>query len=178
MQGEVMEVVEGQGQQRVEGYLDKLAEPQRVKGVAIDMHEPFHQTTQMSPPQAKIVADRFHLIRRINSTPDKVRSKLQEGNRKGKRRNLFKSKYALLKRAKSLADWERARLNQLFYRYPESKRAWVLKESFSAWYRETGKSRAEEKLRLLERKIASDSLYEFKELLHTFANWRGDTERF
>ena len=69
----------------MEGYLDKLAEPQRVKRVAIDMHEPFHQTAQMSPPQAKIVADRFHLIRRINSTPDKVRSKLQEGNRKGKR---------------------------------------------------------------------------------------------
>jgi len=27
-------------------------------------------------------------------------------------------------------------------------------------------------LRLLERKIASDSLYEFMELLHAFANWR------
>jgi len=162
----------------VEGYLDKLAEPQRVKGVAMDMHEPFRQAIQMSLPQAKIVADRFHLIRRINSTPDKVRSKLQEGNRKGKRRNLFKSRYTFLKRAERLVGWEKERLNQLFYRYPELKRAWVLKESFSAWYRETCKSRAEEKLRLLERKIASDSLYEFKELLHTFANWRGDTERF
>jgi len=32
--------------------------------------------------------------------------------------------------------------------------------------------RAEEMLGLLEEKIASDSLYEFKVLLHTFANWR------
>ena len=29
-------------------------------------------------------------------------------------------------------------------------------------------------LGLLEEKIASDSLYEFKEFLHTFTNWRGE----
>jgi len=36
-----------------------------------------------------------------------VRSKLQGGNRRGKR----------------LADWEKGRLNQLFYRYPELRKA-------------------------------------------------------
>ena len=30
----------------------------------------------------------------------------------------------------------------LFYHYPELKRAWVLKESFRAWYRETDRSMA------------------------------------
>ena len=119
-----MEVVEGQGQQRVEEYLDK------------------------------------------------VRSRLQGGRRKGKRKDLFKNRYMLLQGAERLADWEKEKLNQLFYRYPELKRAWLLKESFRTWYRETDRSRAEEKLELLEEKIASDSLYEFKELLHTFTNWR------
>ena len=38
---EVMEVVEGQGKQKVEGYLDSLLEPEKVRGVAMDMHEPF-----------------------------------------------------------------------------------------------------------------------------------------
>jgi len=52
------------------------------------------------------------------------------------------------------------------------KRAWVLKESFRIWYRETDRSRAEEMLGLLEGKIACDSLYEFNNLLHTFTNWR------
>jgi len=32
-------------------------------------------------------------------------------------------------------------------------------------------SKAEEKLELLEEKIANDSLPEFKELLHTLGNW-------
>ena len=172
VEGEVMEVVEGQGQQKMEDYLDTLPEPERVKGVTMDMHEPFRQAVQMCLPQAKVVADKFHLSRHINGALDKVRSRLQGGRRKGKRKDLFKNRYILLKGAERLADWEKEKLNQLFYRYPELKRAWLLKESFRAWYRETDRNRAEEKLELLEEKIASDSLYEFKELLHTFTNWR------
>lgn len=38
--------------------------------------------------------------------------------------------------------------------------------------RETDRSRAEEMLRILEEKIACDSLPEFKKLLYTLTNWR------
>ena len=172
VEGEVMGVVEGQGQQWVKEYLDKLPQPQRVKGVAMDMHEPFRQAVQMCLPQAKVVVDKFHLIRHINSALDKVRSKLQGGRGGGKRRDLFQSRYTLLKGAERLVDGEKGRLDQLFGRYPELKRAWVLKESFRAWYKETDRSRAEQMLRLLEERIANDSLDEFKKLLPTFTNWR------
>ena len=67
----------------------------------------------------------------------------------GKRRDLFKSRYTLLKGAERLVDWEKARLNELFYRYPELGRAWVLKESFRDWHRGTDGSRAKERLRIL-----------------------------
>jgi transposase len=169
---EVMEVVEGQGRQKVEEYLDKLAEPERVKAVAMDMHEPFRQAVQMSLPQAKIVADRFHFIRHINGALDKVRSRLQGGSKRGKRRDLFRSRYTLLKGAERLAGWEKERLSQLFHRYPELRRAWALKESFRVWHRETDRRVAEERLGMLEKRIVNDSLPEFKELLHTFSNWR------
>ena len=169
---EVVEVVEGHGKQKVEEYLDRLLEPEKVRGVAMDMHEPFRQAVQMCLPQAKVVVDKFHLIRHINGALDKVRTRLQEGNRRGKRRDLFKSRYTLLKGAERLTDWEKAKLNQLFYRYPTLKRAWMLKESFRAWYKEINRSRAEERLSLLEERIANDSLPEFKELLHTLGNWR------
>lgn len=172
VEGEVMEVVEGQGRQRVEEYLDKLAEPERVKAVAMDMHEPFRQAVRMCLPQAKVVADKFHLIRHINGALDRVRSRLQGGSRKGKKRDLFKSRYILLKGAERLVGWEKERLSQLFYRYPELGRAWVLKESFRAWYRETDRSKAEGRLVMLEKRIINDSLPEFNELLHTFSNWR------
>ncbi len=86
--------------------------------------------------------------------------------------DLFRSRYTLLKGVERLADWEKERLNQLFYRYSELGRAWVLKENFRAWYKETDRSRVEERLASLEKTISDDSLPEFKELLHTLGNWR------
>ncbi len=170
--GEVMEVVEGQGKQKVEGYLDSLPGPERVKAVAMDMHEAFRQAVQMCLPSAKVVVDKFHLIRHINKALDKVRSRLQGGNRRGKRRELFNSRYTLLKGVERLTDPERARLHQLFQLYPEVKRAWQLKESFRTWYRGRDRSHAWAELSLLEATIASDSLPEFKELVHTLNNWQ------
>ena len=172
VEGAVMEVVEGQGQRRLKEYLDKLAQPERVKAVAMDMHEPFRQAVRMCLPQAKVVADKFHLIRHVNGALDKVRSNIQGGNSMGKRRDLFHSRYTLLKGVERLADWERERLRRLFYRYPELKEAWGLKEKFRAWYRETNRARAEERLRLLQEEIADSSLSEFKQLLHMLTNWR------
>ena len=169
---EVIEVLEGQGREKVEEYLDKLPQPERVKGVAMDMHEPFRQAVQMCLPQAKIVVDKFHLIRHINEALDRVRSRLQGGNRKGRRRDLFKSRYTLLKGAERLADRERAKLSGLFPLYPELREAWVLKESFRGWYKAVDRSKAEETLDLLEERIANSSLPEFKGLRHTLTNWR------
>ena len=102
---------------------------------------------------------------------DKARSRLQGGNKRGKRGDLFRSRYTLLKGAERLTDWEKAKLNQLFCRYPTLKRAWMLKESFRAWYRGMDRSKAEERLASLEKTISNDSLPEFKELLHTLTNW-------
>jgi len=169
---EVMEVIEGHGRQKVEEYLNKLPQPEKVKAVAMDMHEPFRQAVQMCLPQAKVVVDKFHLIRHINGALDKVRSRLQGGNSRGKRRELFNSRYTLLKGAERLTDAERERLNRLFPFYPELREAWVLKESFRGWYKTADKNGAEEILGLLEENIAYGSLPEFKEVLHTLTNWR------
>jgi len=98
----------------------------------MDMHEPFRQAVQLCLPRAKVVADKFHLIRHINGALDKVRSRLQGGSTRGKRKDIFRSRYILLKGAERLADWERERVGHLLCRYPELKSAWVLKESFRA----------------------------------------------
>ena len=52
-----------------------------------------------------------------------------------------------------LDDWEKTRLNQLFYRCPEFGRAWVFKEGVRAWYKERDRSKDEERLGLLEQRI-------------------------
>jgi transposase len=46
----VMEVIEGQGRRRLEEYLDHLPGPEKVKGVAMDMHDAFRQAVRMCLP--------------------------------------------------------------------------------------------------------------------------------
>lgn len=168
--GEVMEVVEGQGKQKVEDYLNTIAEPEKVKAVSMDMHEPFRQAVQMSLPQAKIVVDKFHLVRHINGALDRVRTRIQGGS-KDKKRDLFESRYKLLKGAERLDSDARARLSELFPLYPELREAWILKERFRVWYKETDRERAEAKLNQLEGKIIDSQIPEFKEIVGTLNNW-------
>ncbi len=96
-----------------------------VRTVVIVLLPPvFHNSLCL--PQAKVVADKFRLIRPINRALDKMRTRLQGGNRRGERQDLFKSRYTLLKGAERLVNWEKARLNELFYCYPELRRVQVL----------------------------------------------------
>ena len=169
--GEVMEVVEGQGREKVEDYLSKLPNQDKVKAVAMDMHEPFRQAVEMTLPGAKIVVDKFHLIKHVNYVLDKIRVRLQ-GNGKKDKRLLFESRYKLLKGAEKLTGEEREKLKEIFQSYPSLQEAWLLKEKFRAWYKGTDMKEAEYKLNQFEMKIENDRLPEFKELDSILTNWR------
>ena len=140
-EGEIMEVIEGRGQKRLEEYWDKLPSPERVKAVAIDMHEPFRQAIWMTLPQAKIVVDKFHFLKQVQAALDKVRSRLQKGEDRNKRRELFRSSFTLLRGREKLTEEEKEKLRKLFFLYPELQKAWMIKESFRIWYGETERSR-------------------------------------
>ena len=130
------------GQKRLEEYGDKLPSPERVKAVAIDMHEPFRQAIWMASPQAKIVVDKFHFLKQVQVALDKVRSRLQKGEDRDRRRELFRSSFTLLLRGREkLTGKKKEKLRKLFSFYPELKKAWMIKETFRIWYGETERSR-------------------------------------
>lgn len=169
---EVMEVVEGHGKQKVEEYLNRITEPGKIKAVSMDMHEPFRQAVEMSLPQAEIVIDKFHVIRHINNALDKVRSRAQGGNSKNKKRELFESRYKLLKGAERLDNEARTKLGNLLPTFPELREVWIIKEKFRVWYREADRKKAELKLKQIEDRIADSRIPEFREILVTLNNWR------
>ena len=80
----VLAVIEGRTKEGVRGYLDSLAEPEAVGAVSMDMSNTFRSAVQESLPRAEIVADKFHVIKRVNEQLDKVRLRLQgQESRKG-----------------------------------------------------------------------------------------------
>jgi len=171
----IMAVVEGKGKHNLEKYLSKLPEPDKVKAVAMDMHEPFRQAVQMSLPGAAIVVDKFHLISHVNQALDKTRSRQQGGREKaGKKRNLFENRYTLLTASENLKEEERTRLREIFHSYPEVKEVWLLKEGFRNWYHSGNRQEAELRLRHFEEVIYRGSFSEFKKLMLTIKEWRNE----
>jgi len=169
----VMAVLEGKGSSRLAGYLSSLPEPHRVKAVAIDMHSPFRDAVRKSLPEAKVVADKFHVIRHFNQALDKARFSDQgEGLKTGRRRELFKNRFTLLKAEERLTDADKKKLTPIFWAYPEVRNAWQIKENLRRCYKATTRQEAELELTELEDRIDRSPFKRFKSLHPTIREWR------
>ena len=61
----VFDVVAGRSEKALEDYLTKLPEKKRVKVICMDLSATYRALARKHFPQARIVADRFHVIRLI-----------------------------------------------------------------------------------------------------------------
>jgi transposase len=157
----VIEVLDGRSQKVVLAYLRRLPEEARaaIEVVSIDPYEPYRQAIRAELPAARIVADRFHLVRGANTALDSIRRERQRqvGRRrpKGARRSghlatwapeLFRARRLLAKGRERLSERERRRLCELFGADPVIGAAWALKEAFRAIYRASDRAEAEARL--------------------------------
>ena len=166
----VIGVVSGHRQQEVQEFLERLPEPEQVIAVVMDMHEPFRQAVEMCLPQAKVVADKFHVLLHVHRALDQVRASLQP--QRSKKGELFHARYLLLTAVERLTPERYARLMDLLRRYPVLQRAWALKEAFRAWYRCPTRAEAEARLALWENSVREQGPEPFRALLSMLRNWR------
>lgn len=111
-------------------------------------------------PHARIVADKFHIIRAISYAAQKVRK--EEGRRKVPRRedgrlaprshhkrfepSIFQIRWIFAKRASRLSEHERQRLRVVFDMKPRIEVAWLMKEAFNAIYDAPNRTEGERRL--------------------------------
>ena len=109
-----------------------------IEEVSIDLWKQYKKIVEMLMPQAEIVADRFHVMKQINSELDKERRKIKRETEKMKEKQkrekklevLKKSKYALLKNEKDLKEEEKEKLEEIKKEIPKLGRMQELKEEF------------------------------------------------
>lgn len=169
---QVMGVVNGHRQGEVAAFLDALPEPERVEVVVMDMHEPFRQAVELCLPQAKVVADKFHVLMHVHRALDQVRTSLQP--QKGKKGELFRARYLLLTAVERLTAERRVQLMELLERYPLLRSAWSLKEAFRDWYRCANRAEAEVRLTLWENSVKEQGIGTFRALLTMLRIWRNE----
>jgi transposase len=153
----VVEVLDGRSQKVVARYLRGLGEEalKAIEVVSIDPYEAYRQAIWEERPGARIVCDRFHLVRGANTALDAVRRERQrvEARKrpKGTRRSgkgaswrpeLYRARRVLLKARERLSERERRRLCEPLCHGPGDRRGLGAQGGLSRPGERSGRGRA------------------------------------
>ena len=167
----VYEVIEGKETEKLEAALRKLKGYRKVRMVCMDLCPQFRSVVQRLFPCAKIVTDRFHVIRQVIDT-------LLDFSREAEpdirwQRGIIT---LLRKNGDNLSARQKERLEGLLRDKPILRPAYEFKEKLCALLRLTGRTRKEcrehiVELKALMEQMEDDSTSHFKALLKTMRYW-------
>lgn len=134
--GTVEYVVDERSQESLEEYYSLFTEEEcrSVKGVAMDMWDPYIAATRDWLPRADIVFDRFHVVRMVTEAVDKVRRQEHKFLKEQGDETLKKTRYLWLANQENIPDWRREEFNELRRINLKTSRAWALKESLRPFW--------------------------------------------
>ncbi len=115
-----------------------------IEAVAMDMWEPYVQSVSTHVPQgaAKIVFDKFHIVKHLHEAVDKVRRTEHRLLRREGDTRLTGTKYLWLRRPSDLSPAQRRTFRQLLGSDFKVGRAWALKERFRHFWEYTYRTAA------------------------------------
>jgi len=164
----IAEVVNGKTVQSMKDALAYIPGRERVEEVTIDMCDPFKKFVREFFPNAKITADKFHVLRLTNPMINKARTEITGDHRTNPVRKL------LLRNRHDLKYFEKAALDMWLDEYPKMKEIYWSKESLYQLYRTKGFEKASKALTNLTDQMALTKLPEIKKLRRTLMKWRNE----
>lgn len=103
----------------------------QIKGICVDMWEPYVSVIERYAPDAVLVFDRFHIVKHLNDALDQVRREEAHGAQK---EALKESRYVFLKHPENLTVKQKLRWELIMGRSLKTVRAYHLKEGFRTFW--------------------------------------------
>ena len=144
----------------------------KVKKITMDLSTLFRSVAKKIFPEAKIIADKFHVIRVVINSLENTRKRIQKEFHDTKRKWFKRSHYLLLKKHESLTEEDIIELNRMLNSSRELEQAWVLKELFYEIFRKETRPEAKKELGNWLSLADELSIPEFQHCITTFTNWR------
>jgi len=164
----IFEAVEGKTALGLTENLAHIQGRERVKEVALDLCDPFKKFAREMFPNARIVADHFHVVRLLNPALNRARTEITGDKRSHPGRRL------LLLNGSRLEYFERRALHQWLDHHPKLKEIYFFKEAIHKLYRIRGFNKAARALIKLTDQMALSKLDEIKTLRKTLMSWRNE----
>jgi transposase len=131
--GTVEFIVDEREQESLEAYYKRFDEKERgaVKGIAMDMWDPYIAATRAYIPEAedKIVFDRYHVTRHVTEAVDKVRRQEHKILAEQGEDILKGTKYLWLANEDNIPEYWQAEFSKIRQMNLKTARAWAIKES-------------------------------------------------
>lgn len=169
----------------VEKFLLTIPEDLRatVREVCIDMYEGYASAVKKALPQARIVADRFHVAKKYRDCADQLRIEAQRDLKAG----LNKEEYEALKGTmwlfrrdpKELDKEERERLALLFDCAPDLKQAYDLREKLTTIFEtDHSKESGAAAIKRWMKSVGESGLRCYDSFLTTLENWMDEITNY
>lgn len=162
------EAVLGKTHAALELGLEHIEGRRNVQWVAIDMSDTYRGFALKQFPNARIVADKFHVLRLFTNILNRYRLGVTGDKRTNPIRKL------ILRNRGRLKYYERNAVDRWLKDHPQVKEVYEWKEHFSRLYRMRGSRRANHRFEKLILAMRFSAIPEIKRLCRTMENWRDE----
>lgn len=171
----ILAVLQDREKNTLEKWMDSLSPQTRnsIRFVSIDMWAPYYQAARRKLPRAKVVVDRFHVMKQLNMRLTQLRTRYQKQCDPETQKILKGSRWIIVRNRSELSKKEEEQLTQILDLCSELRVAYLLKEEFRLIF-ETIKNR-EKAARFLDAwclKAARTGDKSLAKFINTMKNWR------
>lgn len=164
----LFELVDGRTVASLETSLAHVQGAENVKLVTLDMSDAYKGFAKRNFPNARLVADKFHVLRLLNPALTQRRVEVTGDRRTMAIRRL------LLRNGHSLDFWKRLDVQQFLDGHPALREVYLAKEALHRFYRTRGIDRASRALDALLERLKASALPELATLRRTLSKWRAE----
>ena len=164
----VRELVPGRISGQVQAALKYIPGRENVKNIVMDLSATYKSFAKDFFPNAQIIADKFHVLRLLNTALNKYRKQIT-GHKKGMR-----IRKLLLMNSKRMDYFIKKEFEHWLLDYPELREVYYAKETLHKLYRCKGRKWARRVLIKLMDQLALSKLPELKSLRRTLMSWKDE----
>ena len=152
-------------------YLRAFPNRNQVQYFVMDMNREYMDIAKKLLPNAKIVIDRFHVVRYCTWALENVRKRVQVKLLPEQRKYFKRSRKLLLAHMKNLSAENKAAVERMLLMSCDLREAYLLKETFYDFMDSFNSAQAKERLRIFRTHAFVAELPEFVACLTMLKNW-------
>lgn len=170
----VLDILSTRKETELKNYFLGYKGRDKVKYIIMDMYKPYMRIAKELFPKAKIVIDRFHMIRYGLWALETVRKNVQKSLGQHVRKYFKKSRFLLDKRMKNLTESQQTHVNIMMGYSDELTTAYLMKEYFMDFVDSKDRDEATRNLRIFYTQQQMLQVKEFGPVITMLNNWQNE----